>query len=212
MSMFLGLLALNGGCQRRAPEETAQLSGALIAIETRDSRKAADAMGAAAQQLGGYVGETTEDMDPLGVRSVTVQLRIPAERFDDLMRSIEKLGTVLTRHIGTQDVTEEFLDVEARLRNLKRTEERLLSHLARTGKLADTLAVERELARVRLEIEQYEGRMRYLRHNVAFSTTTVTCREQARPGPAVPPESYSSGEVASAAVRSLVAFARSVWS
>jgi hypothetical protein len=185
---------------------------ATVTLETDAARKAVDALSVAARAMGGYVGDTTEEVDPIGVRTVTVQLRVPAARFDDLMRVVEHQGTVLHRHIGTQDVTEEFIDVDAKLRNLKRTEERLLTHLSRTGKLADTLAVERELARVRLEIELYEGRMRFLKHNVSFSTATVTCNEKARSGPVVPPHSFSSGEVVSSAARSLVDFARGLWS
>jgi len=184
---------------------------AEVTLEVKDARAAAEAMAKAVKQLGGYVGDTMEETDPLGVRTVTVQMRVPANRFDDLMRAIEAQGTVLHRHIGTQDVTEEYVDVQSRLRNLKRTEERLLSHLQRTARLADTLAVEKELSRVRMEIEQYEGRMRYLSHTVQFSTATVSCREKARPRPPVPPESFSSGEVASAAVRGLVGFARTLW-
>lgn len=183
-----------------------------VTLETADARRAAERLIAAAKSMGGYVGDSTEEVDPLGVRSVILQLRVPSNRFDDLMRAAEKEGTVLNRHIGTQDVTEEYVDVDAKLRNLRRTEERLLSHLSRTARLSDTLAVERELARVRMEIEQLEGRMRYLKHTIAFSTVSVTCREKARTRPPVPPESYSSGEVASAAARSLVIFARTLWS
>ncbi len=196
----------------RSATERYLIRDATVTMEVKDSRKAVEAMSRAARSLGGYVGDTTEELDALNVRTITVQLRVPAGRFDDLMKAIEKEGTVLTRHVGIQDVTEEYVDVEAKLRNLKRTEERLLAHLSKSGKLADTLAVERELSRVRMEIEQYEGRMRFLKHSVQFSTVTVTCREKAKPGPVTPPESFSSGQVASDALRSLVGFVRGLWS
>lgn len=184
---------------------------AEVTIEVKDARQTAETMTSEVKKLGGYVGDSTEELDAVGVRTVTLQLRVPADRFDDLMKTISKLGTVLHRHVGTEDVTEEYVDVESRLRNLKRTEERLLAHLSKTARLADTLAVEKELSRVRMEIEQLEGRMRYLKHSISFSTITVTCREKAKAGPAVPPESYSSGEVLSRAARSLVVFARGLW-
>ena len=72
------------------------------------------------------------------------------------------------------------MDVQARVANARRLEARLIDLLAnRTGKLSDALSVERELARVREEIERYEGRMRYLRTRSAISTMTVTVHEPA---------------------------------
>lgn len=211
--------------EMKQPEESATLDlvsftqtqryiirDATVLVEVRDARKAGEALSGTAKRLGGYVGDSTEEVDAIGVRTVTIQVRVPADRFDDLMKTVDAQGAVLSRHVGTQDVTEEYVDVDAKLRNLKRTEARLLGHLDKTGKLADTLAVEREISRVRMEVEQYEGRLRYLKHSVSFSTATVTCREKAKPGPAIPPESYSTGEVASSAARSLVDFARSLWS
>jgi hypothetical protein len=82
-------------------------------------------------------------------------------------------------------VGEEFVDVTARVANARRLEQRLVTLLAtRTGKLEDVLAVERELARVREQIERYEGRLRYLSTRVETSTLTVTVHE---PVPVVNP-------------------------
>jgi hypothetical protein len=79
-----------------------------------------------------------------------------------------------------QDVGEEFVDVTARVTNARRLEERLNTLLStRTGKLDEVLRVERELARVREEIERYEGRLRYLSTRVATSTLTITVHEPA---------------------------------
>ncbi|MBM3496373.1 MAG: DUF4349 domain-containing protein, partial [Armatimonadetes bacterium] len=183
-----------------------------VTIEAPDARKASASFSEQVTRLGGFVGNASEMVNELGGRTVTIEARVPATKFDELMRGLDKLGTVLSRNVTAQDVTEEYVDVEAKLRNLKRTEERLLAHLSRSGKLSDTLLVERELTRIREEIEQHEGRMRYLKHHVAFSSATATIRDKARSEPMVPPESYSSGKVASTAVRSLVDFARSLWS
>jgi hypothetical protein len=77
-----------------------------------------------------------------------------------------------------EDVGEEYVDITARVTNSKRLEERLVTLLStRTGKLEDVLAVERELARVREEIERYEGRLRFLRTRAAVSTLSVTVHE-----------------------------------
>ena len=88
-----------------------------------------------------------------------------------------------------EDVGEEFVDVSARMENARRLEQRLVTLLAsRTGKLSDVLAVERELARVREDIERYEGRLRYLRAHAATSSCRSKCTSPTpwweRPAPA----------------------------
>jgi hypothetical protein len=187
------------------------IRNATLTLEARDVRQAASRLAAAVVAARGYVSESEEAVDELGSRSVTLSARVPYDRFDRVLREVEALGKVMERQISTEDVTEEFVDSKARLRNLKRAETRLLEHLGRTGRLADVLLVEKELNRVRGEIEQLEGRLRFLTHRVAFSTFAVTLGESARPQAIVPPESFSSGKEASAAVRSLVAFAQSLW-
>ena len=84
----------------------------------------------------------------------------------------------LVQRPGAEDVGEEFTDVTARMTNARRLETRLIDLLAtRTGKLKDVLDVEHELARVREEIERYEGRLRYLKAHAALSTLTIYVHE-----------------------------------
>jgi hypothetical protein len=133
-----------------------------------------------AQRLGGFVANTAvqagEDDD--GGRSATLELKIPAERFDQAVEGLRPVGRVESVNVTAQDVGEEYADVNARVTNARRLEARLLELLAtRTGNLEQVLAVERELARVREEIERYEGRLRYLRTRVATSTLTVELHE-----------------------------------
>ncbi len=83
-----------------------------------------------------------------------------------------------TSHVGSQDVTEEYFDLEARIRNKQEEEKRLLKHLAdSTGKLEDILKVEAELTRVRGEVEQMQGRLRFLANRADLSTVTITATE-----------------------------------
>ena len=83
----------------------------------------------------------------------------PSARYDDALGSLGPLGKVETATTNSEDVGEEFVDVRARVANARRLEDRLVGLLAtRTGKLPDVLAVERELSRVREDIERYEGR------------------------------------------------------
>jgi hypothetical protein len=131
-----------------------------------------------AAQLGGYVANSSIVGGRDQVRSATLELKIPAARFDQAVNGLSGIGKVESVTSTAEDVGEEFVDISARVTNAKRLEERLVSLLERrTGKLEDVLAVERELARVREEIERYEGRLRYLSTRVAESTLSVTVHE-----------------------------------
>ena len=132
-----------------------------------------------ATTFGGYVGNTSLAAGDNQVRSATIQLKIPAARYDEVLAGMRSIGKVEAVSSTAQDVGEEFVDITARATNARRLEERLISLLAtRTGKLEDVLAVERELARVREELERYEGRLRYLKTRVATSTLTITVHER----------------------------------
>ncbi len=131
-----------------------------------------------ATRLGGYVANSSLQGGADQVRAATLELKVPSQRFDEAVSGLEPLGDVENVSVSTEDVGEEFTDVTARMENARRLEERLIALLAqRTGKLEDVLAVERELARVREQIERYEGRLRYLRTRVATSTLSVTVHE-----------------------------------
>ena len=133
-----------------------------------------------AAQVGGYITNSSISGGKDQMRQATLEVKIPASRYDEAVGSLSTIGKVETVNSQAQDVGEEFVDVTARVTNARRLEERLITLLAnRTGKLDEVLRVERELARVREEIERYEGRLRYLGSRVATSTLTITVHEPA---------------------------------
>jgi hypothetical protein len=108
----------------------------------------------------------------------TVTIRVPAESFDAAMDQIKDLAVEVEReNVSGQDVTEEYTDLSARLRNLEATEVELLALLTevreRTRKAEDVLAVHRELTNIRGQIEQIRGRMQYLERMTALATIHV---------------------------------------
>jgi uncharacterized protein DUF4349 len=128
--------------------------------------------------VGGYVADVSVQDGHDQPHSATLEVRMPAARFDDALAALRPLGNVESVNVSTADVGEEYVDVNARMDNARKLEERLIGLLAtRTGKLRDVLDVERELSRVREEIERYEGRLRYLRTRAAVSTISVTVHE-----------------------------------
>ena len=131
-----------------------------------------------AAQLGGYVGNSSVVGGHDQVRSATLELKIRAQRFDQAVNGLGNIGKVESVNATAEDVGEEFVDIAARVNNAHRLEDRLIALLAtRTGKLQDVLSMERELARVREEIERYEGRLRYLKTRAAVSTLSITVHE-----------------------------------
>ena len=135
---------------------------------------------ALAQRLGGYIANSQMQLGGGQYRAATLEVKVPAGRWDELIGGITPLGTVEYVNVGAQDVGEEFTDVSARVANSRKLEGRLIELLGtRTGKLSDVLEIERELARVREEIERMEGRLRYLKAHVATSTLSITVHEPA---------------------------------
>lgn len=149
-------------------------------VEVEELEPAIAAAQAMVVRLGGFVANSGIQLGNAEYRQATLELKVPAARFDEVVRGLNPLGKVETVNVTAEDVGEEFVDVTARMGNARRLEARLVELLAtRTGKLEDVLQVERELARVREEIERYEGRLRFLRTRVSISTLTLTLHEPA---------------------------------
>jgi murein DD-endopeptidase MepM/ murein hydrolase activator NlpD len=117
---------------------------------------------------------TTEDRTKPEI-TVNLVVRVPAAQFNQVMEEIRAVGLrVIQEKITGQDVTEEFMDLEARIKNQKALEIQFLEIMKRAGKVEDALSVQRELAEVRTEIEKLEGRRRYLENQASLSTINVT--------------------------------------
>jgi hypothetical protein len=123
-----------------------------------------DRVEAIGRGIGGY----------LAMRNDTqITIRVPRERFDEALGQIEKLGDVLHRSVTAEDVTDQFMDLEVRLKNARAVRDQLQALLAKAG-VKDALEIEKELGRVTESIEQMEGKLKLLRDKIAFSTITVT--------------------------------------
>jgi hypothetical protein len=132
-----------------------------------------------AQRVGGFIANSQMQAGENQLRSATLEIKVPADRFDELAGGLTPIGKVEYLNVSAEDVGEEFTDITARVANAHRLEQRLIDLLAtRTGKLSDVLEIERELARVRESIERMEGRLRYLKAHVAMSTLSVTVHEK----------------------------------
>lgn len=112
---------------------------------------------------------------PQSTQIVNVILRVPASQFDAAIDDIRKVGTrILQEKSSGRDVTEEFLDVEARIRTKKALEDQFMEIMKQAKKVSEALEVQGQLADVRTEVEQLEGRRRYLDNQAALSTINLT--------------------------------------
>jgi len=170
--------ALPGTGVAALPVDAMLIRTGNASIEVRSLDPAIDQVRALAGRMGGFVANTSIQAGNERLRTASIELRIPNEQFDAAVSGLNGLGKLETVQVTTEDVGEQYTDIAARVTNAHRLEDRLIDVLARRpGKLQDILAVERELARVREEIERYEGRLRYLKSRAATSRLTLAVHE-----------------------------------
>lgn len=209
--LALGLLA---GCADRAPSGASQATAPALApaspgdgaasspravapaadralrITTETTMSVSDVAGAAAAlreaatATGGFVSDARVEGGE-EVRNAYLELRIPADRLSDLRQSFAKLGRVLSDSEKAEDVTEQRADLDARLRNARAQEKRLLDLLSdRTGGLADVIAAEKALAEARDTIERLEAQHQLLDGQIRLATVKVHILRDADAAPA----------------------------
>jgi hypothetical protein len=156
-------------------------TGSLTVTVDNPALALSDARGIA-ERHGGYLLNSSNaasrprDEDAL---NVSLSLKVRAERFDDALSELRRLGSGTgSESIESKDVSEEFVDVDARLRTQKRVEEQYLALLKDAKNVSETLEVHKQLTVVRTEIERLEGKLRLLEHQVRLSTINVTFQKQ----------------------------------
>lgn len=168
----------SGNAQSAQPDQQGfarlVIKNAEVSLQVESVRDAEAGIRALAGKLGGYVVKVqTSGTDENMISQIT--FRVPAERFDDALAGAQGLAKkVLSRSISGDDVTEEYVDLESRLRNLEATRDRLQSFLDKATKVEDALSVNSSLSDVQGQIEQTRGRLQYLKQSAALSTVTVS--------------------------------------
>ncbi|MCX7852168.1 MAG: DUF4349 domain-containing protein [Caldilineales bacterium] len=154
---------------------------ASMVLIVRDTEAAARQVSELATSLGGYVADMNGYRGTDNILRYTITLRVPAEQFEATRAALRALAVrVENETMNTNDVTDQYYDLEARLRVLRATENELLALLRETrergGKVEDIMAIYRELNSVQSEIESLQGQLNRLDKLVAFSTITVELR------------------------------------
>ncbi|HEY0729113.1 MAG TPA: DUF4349 domain-containing protein, partial [Pyrinomonadaceae bacterium] len=155
------------------------IRNADLTMEVSSTTDTQHSIASIAESHGGFVvtseAKQRESTEP-AKRTLDIRLvvRIPENRFGSALDQIRGLTTNLTEEkVSGQDVTEEFIDLEARIRTQKALEAQFLQIMRQTGKIVDALEVQRQIAEVRSDIERLEGRKRFLENRSALSTITV---------------------------------------
>lgn len=145
-----------------------------LALVVVDVAKTIEAIVGLASSSGGYVVSSNSWKDNERLEG-NIAIRVPAARFNEVMQTIRGMAVeVSSESTSGQDVTEEYIDLSSKLRNLEAAEAQLLKLLEATGNITDILAVQRELTSTRADIEQTKGRMQYLEQSVSMSLVQVS--------------------------------------
>ena len=172
-----GLASSDDGSLADANQSRLIVRTADLTIEVADVPQSLDAIAALAGEFDGWVLTTQRSALHQGY----ISIRVPSIRLDDaILRLREMAVEVKAESSSARDVTEEFVDIQARVRNLEATEAKLLTLLERPGEIKDVLEVQREITGVREEIERLIARSNYLQQTAAFSLVNVNL--QATPG------------------------------
>jgi hypothetical protein len=150
-----------------------------LTIEVDSTTKAQQQVTSIAETNGGFVvtseAKQRDNVDP-AKRTIDIKLviRVPSTQFNNALQQVEQLATNMPqRNVTGQDVTEEFIDLEARIKTQKALELQFLDIMRQAHKVEDALEVQRQIADVRTEIERLEGRKRFLESKSSLSTITV---------------------------------------
>jgi hypothetical protein len=163
--------APNGLVAPQVPERMIIRNGAMSVV-VKDVRGSIEKISSYAQQNGGFVVSSNISQSgnaPLG----TVIIRIPVDKFDASISEVKSYGEVLNENTQGQDVTAQYVDLDAQLKNLQATEQQFLAILKQATKIQDILDVQNQLTNVRGQIESIQGQLKYLRESAQLSSLTI---------------------------------------
>jgi anti-sigma factor RsiW len=161
------------------------IRNATVELETVSFDNAVQKITAFAIEEHGYVATTDSEKQANGKLKGQVVVKVLPENLDRFLQKSRSLGELKNQTLGTEDVTKAYFDTDARLKNAHVMEQRLIDMLkTKTGKVSDLLQVEKELGRVREEIEKMQGELKYWDSQVQFATVTISLTEKDMEEPA----------------------------
>jgi anti-sigma factor RsiW len=161
------------------------IRNAEVELEIVSFDDAVQKITAFANEERGYVATSSSEKQGNGKLKGEIVVKVLPENLDHFLQKVRALGELKNQTLGTEDVTKAYFDTDARLKNARVMEQRLIEMLkTKTGKVADLLQVEKELGRVREEIEKMQGELKYWDSQVQFATVTISLSEKDMEEPA----------------------------
>jgi hypothetical protein len=169
-----------------APDTNRKLvRNAQVELEVLTFDEAVQRITAFAGEQRGYIATTSSERQANGKLRGEIVVKVLPEALDAFLLKLRGLGDVKNQTLGTEDVTKQYFDTDSRLKNARVMEQRLIDILkTKSNKVADLLEVEKELGRVRAQIEEMQGSLKYLDAQVQFATVTITLAEKEMNEPA----------------------------
>ena len=142
----------------------------------------------------GYIAGTDAAVNPGNtddhIRTGVITFMVPADKFDDTIDQLSRLGKVQNEHISGQDVSAQYVDLQARLANEEAQRDAMLVLLHRAQSISDIIAIQTQLGQITQQIEQLKGQIQYLDHNTSFSSVTVSIVEAGAPVSSSPADNW----------------------
>jgi hypothetical protein len=179
---------------------------AQIAVEVKNGSfdGTVDKLFAISTNLGGYISGSAASADSGALRTGTITFQVPTDKFSEAISEVRALGTVQNLAIGGQDVSAQYVDLQARLKNAEAQRDAMLALLGQAKTVAEIIAVQTQLGQITAQIEQLKGQISYFDHATSYSTISVGVHEAAV---ALKPVNTDSWGFASAFLQGLHGFA-----
>lgn len=197
--LLLGIAAALAGCASSSPSgagtgslgvRSERMAGeekparmlvwtANLSLEVSDVSASVDKAAAIAEQFRGYVEQKSDS----GESSASARLKIPGASFNDAVKAVQALGEVTYSRVVGEDVTEQYVDVQARLKNKTELRDRLRQLLQKATDIKDMISIEGELTRIQTEIDTMEGKLKLLKGQVDYATVDVSFQRKKILGP-----------------------------
>lgn len=168
--------------QKESSEDSEQkiIRTASLSLEVSDVKDTAEEIERVAAENKGLIQSSSIYGGQNNQYSGSITIRVPSERFDDLITRINQEGKVISYSTSAQDVTEEYIDLNAQKRALTTQLEQYNRILTQAVNVSEILEVQREIERVQVDLDRIVGRMKYLENRISFSTVTITLSEPAQ--------------------------------
>ncbi len=168
------------GAAPAAPPELAPthiIRTADLTVQVKDTAKALNAARTATENAGGYVGDENTTRDADGHESTEVVLRVPVDRYDDVMKDLEGAGKLMRRDAKAEDVTDQVVDVDSRVKSQRASVARVRELMDRADRLSDVVTLEGELSTRQAQLESLLAQQSALRDRTSLATITLSLSE-----------------------------------